>query len=129
MMEEMREQRAADRIRIPGAVVVFKKRNKFGFFERQSKPMQLFNINKSGLCFESDRQLNYGEYFAVDVSIPGEDNFRLLGNVRWAEEKYRNDSHRIGAQFLAFGKGRNYNSIKSLERLRELHNKYSLRED
>lgn len=123
-MREKREQRAVDRIRIPGAVVVFKKRNRFGLFERQSKPMQLYNINKSGLCFESDKQMNYGDSFAVDILIPGEENIRLLGNVRWMDQKYANNFCRIGAQFHAFGKGRNYNSIRSLERLRELHTKY-----
>jgi len=128
-MGDKREQRAVDRIRIPGAVVVFKKRNKFGLFERQSKPMQLYNINKSGLCFESDKHMHYGDSFAVDILIPGEENIRLLGNVRWMDQKYTNNFCRIGAQFHAFGKGRNYNTIKSMERLRELHNKYLDKEE
>jgi len=120
----MREQRAADRIIIPGAVVIYKKRNRLGLFERSSKPMQLYNINKSGICFECDRKLTNGEPLWFEIIIPGEENLRLFGTVKWIDQKYPENICLIGAQFIAFGQGRNYNTIRSLERLRELHNKY-----
>jgi hypothetical protein len=121
----MGDQRAFDRIHIPGALVIFRKRNKLGFFERFSRPMELYNITKSGICFRSDRKLNRGEPLCVDILIPGEKIIRLLGNVMWMDEKSPARECMIGAQFSAFGKGRNYNSIRSLERLREIQTKYS----
>ncbi len=121
----MGDQRAFDRIHIPGALVIFRKRNKLGFFERFSKPMELYNITKSGICFRSDRRLNRGEPLCVDILIPGEKIIRLLGSVKWTDEKAPVRDCMIGAQFSAFGKGRNYNSIRSLERLREIQTKYS----
>jgi hypothetical protein len=124
----MPEQRRADRIKIPGAVVIYKKRNRFGIFERPSKPMQLYNINKSGICFESDKILSNGEPLWFDIIIPGEQSLRLFGNVKWIDDKYPENHCLIGAQFLAFGQGRHYNSIRSLERLRELHHRYGAME-
>jgi hypothetical protein len=121
----MGEQRAFDRIHIPGALVVFRKRNKLGFFERFSKPMELYNITKSGICFRSDRKLRRGEPLCVDIIIPGEKTIRLLGSVMWMDDKSTTRECMIGAQFTAFGKGRNYNSIRSLERLREIQQKYT----
>ena len=122
----MGEQRATDRIHIPGALVVFRKRNKLGMFERFSKPMELYNITKSGVCFKSDRRLQRGEPLCVDIIIPGEKSIRLLGSVKWTDDNSPSHHCMIGAQFKAFGKGRNYNSIRSLERLREIQQKYSL---
>jgi hypothetical protein len=121
----MGEQRATERIYIPGALVVFRKRNKLGLFERFSRPMELYNITKSGICFRSDRRLNRGEPVCVDIIIPGEKTIRLVGSVKWTDEQRAFDHCLIGAQFSAFGRGKNYNPIKSLERLREIQYKYS----
>ena len=120
----MGDLRASDRIHIPGALVVFRKRNKLGFFERFSKPMELYNITKSGVCFKTDKKLRRGEPLCVDIIIPGEKTIRLLGSVMWTDEASSRDTM-IGAQFAVFGKGKNYNSIKSLERLREIQHKYN----
>ena len=87
--------------------------------------MELYNLTKSGICFRSDRRLHRGEPLCVDILIPGEKIIRLLGNVMWTDEQSPARDCMIGAQFSAFGKGRNYNSIRSLERLREIQNKYS----
>jgi hypothetical protein len=62
----------------------------------------------------------------VDIIIPGEKTIRLLGSVMWMDDNSPSRECMIGAQFTAFGKGRNYNSIRSLERLREIQQKYSM---
>lgn len=86
--------------------------------------MQLCNITKSGICFESDKKFDAGEKVCVDIRIPGEKELRLYGNIKWTSDDRSVNSGLIGAQFSAFGKGRDYNSLKSLDRLRILHKKY-----
>ena len=123
-MPEEKDQRKFDRIQIPGAQVTYRKRNKFGIFERSSRPMSLLDITKSGLCFMSDKKLQRGEAVCIDISIPGEKELRLYGNIKWINDDSHTNSCLIGAQFSAFGEGRAYNSLKSLDRLRMLHKKY-----
>jgi len=122
--DSSKDQRSNDRIIIPGATVIFRKRNILGIFERYSRPMQLFNMTKSGLCFRSTKRLRLGEELYVDILIPGEKTLRIIGQVRWIDDELSDDTCLIGAQFIAFGRGRNYNSFKILERLRKLQSKY-----
>ena len=127
-MSSKSEKRAFERISIPGAIVEFRKQNKFGFLESFSKPMPLFNLTKSGICFASEKRLDRGEPLCIDITIPGEGKLRLYGKIRWIND----DSHAweclVGAQFTAFGKGSEYNSLKSLDRLRFLQQKYGFSE-
>ena len=123
-MTEKSDKRAFNRMQIPGASVIFRKKNKLGFFDRFSKPMQLFNITKSGVCFAADKKFDAGENVCIDIIIPGEKELRLYGSIKWISEDIVSDSCLIGAQFSAFGKGRNYNPLKSLDRLRTLHQEY-----
>ena len=123
-MTEKSDKRAFDRIQIPGASVIFRKKNKLGFFERFSRPMELFNITKSGICFASERKFDAGEYVCIDIIIPGEKELRLYGSIKWISEDMATEAGLFGAQCSAFGKGRNYNSLKSLDRLRTLHQEY-----
>jgi hypothetical protein len=124
MSNAQRDKRNTERIRIPEAKVVFRQRNRLGFLERFSRPMKLYNLTKSGLCFRSDKRLHPGASLSVDIIIPGEKKLRMIGDVKWIDERMADDTCLIGAQFSAFGKGRNYNSIRSLERLRKLQEKY-----
>ncbi len=128
-MAEKSDKRAFDRMQIPGASVIFRKKNKLGFFERFSKPMELYNITKSGVCFASDKKFDAGEHVCIDIVIPGEQELRLYGSIKWISEDIASDSCLIGAQFSAFGKGRTYNSLKSLDRLRTLHQEYGQAEN
>jgi hypothetical protein len=118
------DKRAFDRIAIPGASVVFRRRNKLGFLERYSKPMQLHNLTKSGICFASDKLVQKGEPLFVEINIPGEKELKLYGRVKWINNNSHEAHCLIGAQFTAFGNGPGYNPIKSLDRLRILQSKY-----
>ena len=128
-MTKKSDKRAFDRIRIPGASVIFRKKNRLGFFERFSRPMELFNITKSGICFASYKKFDTGEHVCIDIIIPGEQELRLYGSIKWISEDMSSEACLIGAQFSAFGKGRNYNSLKSLDRLRMLHQEYGRTEN
>lgn len=123
-MTSKNEKRAFERISIPGAIVTFRKQNKLGFLENFSKPMPLFNLTKSGICFASERRLFKGEPLCIDIKIPGEEKLRLYGKIRWIKDESPAQECLIGAQFSAFGKGSDYNSLQSLDRLRILHRKY-----
>jgi hypothetical protein len=118
------EKRAFDRISIPGAIVTYRKQNKLGFLESFSRPMPLFNLTKSGVCFAADKQLDKGEPLCIDIKIPGEEKLRLYGKIRWINNDSPVRECLIGAQFTAFGKGSDYNSLKSLDRLRLMQKKY-----
>jgi Tfp pilus assembly protein PilZ len=93
-------------------------------FEFFSRPTPLFNFTKSGFCFNSDKKFRHGEKIHVDIKIPNEKSLRLVGEVRWIDENRHDDTCTIGAQFSAFGKGRNYNPIRALEKLRRIQQKY-----
>jgi len=123
---EKSDKRAFNRMKIPGAHVVFRKRNKLGIFERPSRPMELYNITKSGVCFASEKTYHKGEPVLIEIQIPGEKELRLYGNIKWISEDGRDFTCLIGAQFSAFGEGKNYNSLKSLDRLRTLHQRFGL---
>ena len=123
-MDTEKDKRNTDRIQIPDAVVIFRQRNRLGLFERFSRPMKLYNLTKSGVCFRSEKRLDPGSSLCVDIIIPGEKKLRMIGDVKWIDDRMADKSCLIGAQFTAFGKGRNYNSIRSLERLRRLQEKY-----
>ena len=123
-MAEKQDKRNTERIKIPEATVVYRQRSSLSFFDRFSRPMKLQNLTKSGLCFRSEKPLPPGSSVQVDIIIPGEKRLRMIGAVKWVDERMADDSCLVGAQFTAFGKGRNYNSIRSLERLRKLQEKY-----
>ena len=122
--ESAKDQRFTDRVMIPGATVIFRKRNKLGFFERVSRPMELYNFTKSGICFRSEKRFRLGDSICVDIIIPDEKSLRLVGQVRWIDDDIPSETCIIGAQFKAFGKGRNYNPMRTLEKLRILHSKF-----
>jgi len=123
-MDKQSDKRNTERIRIPEAKVIYRQRNRLAILERFSRPMKLYNLTKSGICFRSEKRLHPGSSLCVDIIIPGEKKLRMIGDVKWIDERMADDTCLIGAQFSAFGKGRHYNSIRSLERLRKLQEKY-----
>jgi hypothetical protein len=118
------KKRTFDRYQIPGAFVTFKKSNKILDLHRSSKPLPLINLTKSGICFVSDKKFKYGDCVTVKIKIPGEKSLSLDVNVRWLKNNIPGERFHIGAQIRPFGKGNNYNSVRTLERLRELDSKY-----
>ena len=118
------ERRALDRVMVPGAIVSYKKMKTVALFDRFSQPKPLRNISKSGVCFELDQPIKYGERIRLEIKIPGHKTLRLDGNVRWFKSAMDNGKFFAGAQFVPFGKGKDFNSMGVLEDLRNLYKKY-----
>jgi hypothetical protein len=120
------KQRANDRLTIPGASAYpCMKISRWKTFVSSTRGFSLYNINKSGICFESSRIYKKGEVVCVMVKIPGEKRFYVEASIKWVEDKPRTAGYCVGAQLQPFGKGKNLNSFKTLQRLRDLHNKYN----
>jgi hypothetical protein len=117
---DKKDQRATDRLFIPGGVIVLRKKNRLGLLEKSSTPIELTNFTKSGIAFKSDNSFQIGEAIYLDIIIPGEKSLRLVSEIRWIDES----NSTVGAQFKAFGEGRNYNPLNALEKLRLLQRKY-----
>lgn len=125
-MGTYQKQRSNDRIEIPGAVVFpCVKINRWKFFLRAVKGMALYNINKSGICFESNKLYRIGEVVCILVKIPGEKSFFVEASIKWIDDKTIGTGYCIGAQLQPFGKGRAFNSYRTLQRLRDLHKKHN----
>jgi len=120
-----KDQRATDRVSIPGATVLLRRQSALSFFEPYSRPMALYNFTKSGICFVSDKPFNLGDKITVQIVIPGEKTLRLVGQIRWIENGQSTEERIYGAQFRAFGKGSDFNPLKSLDQLRTLQQKFS----
>ena len=116
-----KDKRSTDRILIPGATIVLRKRNRLGLFEKSSDPIDLSNFTKSGIAFKSEIKFRFGDAVYLDIFVPGEKTLRLAGEIRWIDKS----NSTVGAQFKAFGSGRNYNPMTALEKLRLLQKKYS----
>jgi Tfp pilus assembly protein PilZ len=120
------KHRANDRLTIPGASAYPCMRiSRWKSFLRSTRSYSLYNINKSGICFESSRLYKMGEVVCIMVKIPGEKSFYVEASIKWIEDKPRSAGYSIGAQLQPFGKGKNLNSFKTLQRLRDLHKKHS----
>ena len=116
-----KDKRATDRILIPGATIVLRRKNRLGLLEKASEQIQISNFTKSGIAFKSEHKFRIGESVFLDIVIPGEKTLRLAGDIRWIDVS----NFTAGAQFKAFGSGREYNPLTALEKLRFLHRKYS----
>ncbi len=118
---EKQDKRSTDRILIPGATIRLRKRNRFGLLEKSSEAIALTNFTKSGISFRSEHKFQIGDAIYLDIVIPGEKTLYLASEVRWIDDS----NLTVGAQFKAFGSGRNYNPLTALEKLRLLQKKYS----
>lgn len=119
-MEKKSDRRALDRRTVAGANVTYRKSNRMGLLERYSRPFPVRDLTKSGICFESDKSVRFGEKLRVEIHIPGEKEIKLEGEVRWFGNLGADHRVFVGAQFRPFGKGRRYNSMQSLEMLRKV---------
>jgi hypothetical protein len=118
---DKKDQRSTDRLAIPGATVILRKKNRLGLLEKSSMPIELTNFTKSGIAFKSENSFRIGDAIYLDIIIPGEKSLRLVSEIRWIDDS----NSTIGAQFRAFGNGRKYNPLNALEKLRLLQKKYS----
>lgn len=123
------EKRQCVRFEIPGAKVSIKKAGILGLFSGFSPLLELVNLSKGGVGFESERVLKMDQKILVRLQVPGEPMLHLRGNIRWqASGLGVNQPKMTGVQFLPFGGNWRTNSREALEVLNRLEAKYSEKE-
>ena len=114
------DRRLFTRIEIPGTTIKYKRIGSKMFFSNLSKPSDMHNLSKSGLAFDVDQALGYGEKIHVKVRFPDGKNLNLKGQIRWNNPINGGGVYKVGIQFFPFGKSRNYNSLNTLDYLRSI---------
>ena len=123
-MAESQERRALERFEIPGTVVFCKKAEGFKLFNRYYKESTMENLSKSGICLKLKNGIKIGDKLRLQVNFPDQNSLDVKGRVRWKSNKV-GEYNRIGIQFEAFGRGKNFNPLSSLDKLREIQQQYN----
>jgi hypothetical protein len=126
MSHERLEKRECVRFEIPGATVCIRKAGLTGRLFGFSKPLDLMNLSKGGVGFESDTLLKMDQKILLQLHVQGEPLLHLRGTVRW-QASTSNSKKRMmtGVQFLPFGGSSRANSRQVLEVLHRLEEKYA----
>ncbi len=114
------DKRVFTRIEIPGAKIKYKKNGKSNFLSSLSKSVDIMNLSKSGICFQIDKTMKYGDPVIMKIQFPDGRNLQLKGQIRWHNLQQTNSSYHAGVQFAPFGRQSDYNSIEALEYLRSM---------
>jgi hypothetical protein len=114
------DRRVFTRIQIPGAKIKYKKNGLSSLLSSLSKPVEIMNLSKSGICFPIDETLKYGDPVIMKIQFPDGRNLNLKGQVRWHNLQHSSSSYHAGIQFSPFGSQSNYNPIEALEYLRSM---------
>jgi hypothetical protein len=129
-MDKVKERRALDRLTQPQTSVFVIKRYWFDIvgnilsntiLRRIFRATILKDISKSGACILSDQRFNWGDPINLIVLGPGEKKVRIKGRVQWISFQSEENLFYVGTQFLAFGKGKRYNSFQCQELLRHFN--------
>jgi PilZ domain-containing protein len=123
-MTEQKDRRSLDRFEIPGTNVICKKQEGLNFFNHYSKDSTLENLSKSGVCLKLKNGIKVGDALRLKLNIPGETGFEIKGHVRWKSQK-EGVFNKIGIQFEPFGRGKKFNPLTSLDKLREIQQQYN----
>lgn len=118
-MTENKDRRSLKRFEIPNTSVVCKKEEGFKILNRYSNISIMENLSKSGICIKLKNGINIGDRLKLELKIPGDNRLHIKGRVRWKAHK-EGEFNIIGIQFEPFGKGKSFNSLTSLEKLREM---------
>jgi hypothetical protein len=78
---------------------------------------QIQNLSASGSCILSSNNFEPGKEIYLFLSSPGRKTIFIKGIVRWVSSDRENVMNYVGTQFLAYGNGKRYNSLKVLEQL------------
>ena len=120
------EKRQCVRFEVPGAKVSIKKAGIFGLFFGFSGPLELVNLSKGGVGFESERVLKMDQKILIQLHVPAEPMLHLRGHVRWqASGLGANQPKMTGVQFLPFGGSRRANPKEALDALNRLEEQYA----
>lgn len=105
------DRRHADRLRIIGAQISYKRKNGQKFL------VPLKDLTKSSACFSIENALEIGELVDIEIIIPSKDEIHVKGMItRLSDPLEENNSYAV-VQFFAFGTDERYNSLKSYDQL------------
>jgi len=126
-MDDYKDRRAFERLEIPGMKAALISQFLHGilsykiftiFTEILMKQDLLKNISVNGACINSKNRLQPGDDVHMIISLPGDKNIPVKGSVKWISET-DNREYFAGVQFMAFSKGKNYNSFDRLKQLND----------
>jgi hypothetical protein len=129
-MSDNKDRRSFHRLVIPQATAALMDKMWFDLVKNylsfiipvnSSKSIIIKDISKSGACLVCEHRHECGDPIHLVVSIPGEKNILLKGHVRWVKKQDNQVQYCIGTQFYAYGSSKNLNSLRSLEKLRLVH--------
>ena len=118
-MTDFKERRNYPRVRVEGAQVAYKRKAGFDLFNRYSPTLQMKDLAKGGICFETGLQLERGLIVEIKLALPGEKTINVKGKIVWSEDSEDGNTF-AGVQFLPFGKGKQYNSFECWEKLEDI---------
>ena len=90
------------------------------FWRRHSAQLPLRDLAKGGVGFEIAAMLDRGVTIEMKLSIPGERNLFIKGNIVWSDNITGNGRIFAGVRFLPFGKGKMYNSFECWDKLEQI---------
>jgi len=114
------DKRVLTRIFIPGAQVQYKRKSTKILFGLFSRPVDITNLSKSGVCFLVEEEVLTGEDIHMKICFPDGQSLHLKGQIRWKDKDDSTNNIKLGIQFHPFGSGGQYNPLKALEYLRSL---------
>ena len=135
VMEQAKDRRSYDRLVIPEATALKMEQIWFDLMSNYlsfvipvntAKDIIIKDISKSGACIMCEHRHECGDTVHLVVSIPGEKNIWIKGRVLWVRKHDDQSQYCIGAQFYAYGSGKKFNSMRSLEQLRLVHQRDSV---
>ncbi len=112
------ERRHLDRFKIPGAEISYK------LPDGSSSRVNLVDITRSGVRFETKNAVNIGEIIELEIIVPRKDKIFIKGHVVWTSKPNSENPAYAVVQFLPFGSDERYNSMHSYEQLKELSEEY-----
>ena len=120
------ERRKCRRFEIPGTEVKYQK-DRLAFSSRRfSGALPVLDMSKGGLAFSCGEEIKRGKKLILQLLIPNESPLMLRAQVRWQGKEWNNPDITTGVEFMPFGGRRKWNSIETLDVLRELDVRYGV---
>jgi len=126
MAENEVERRLSRRYQLPGAMVSYRRQ---GFLHRargfDEEFCPVFDFNRGGIRFLTQRLMRFRSQVAVQLSVPGERiPLDLRGRVRWSSQNSGTTyKYQAGIQFSPWGQGEVRNCPGSLVKIIALEQK------
>jgi Tfp pilus assembly protein PilZ len=119
LMNKEKDRRYSQRFHFDEAKVYCQESSTFRIFKQFSDPFDLNDLTKSGISFNTNKNISTGDRVHLKIDIPGRQNIQVIGRVVWVSDR-NNNAHTVGVQFLPFGTMKGYNTFSAREKLERL---------